>query len=269
MLYLKQKQKIINSYLEKVLPKDNSVLSKAIRYSVLGKGKRIRAILALASAEIFGTKDEIILPAAAALEMAHAFSLIHDDLPAMDNDDFRRGLPSTHIRFGEAQAILAGDALNTLAFETIASKIDRKYVNDSCILKAIEVLSQALGCKGMIYGQSLDLLKEGKILSKNELMDIYRKKTGALIRVSILIGALLSNANERELRILEKFGDHIGLAFQIKDDILDLEESRMELKKLQKMLAIEKEKALGSIKYFGNNAKILINLSEFIVNRDN
>src|SRR5262245_34196282 len=217
----------IDRTLEELLPADTtspSELHRAMRYSVLAPGKRLRPALCVAAYSIYHEDYRPILPVASALEMAHTYSLIHDDLPAMDDDDFRRGMPSCHKKFGEAIAILAGDALLTLTFETIAAcaHFDAVRLN-----AAIARLAGALGTReGMIAGQVLDLAAEGQPISAQELETIHRSKTGALLSTSVWLGAWLGGADSSELAGLLQFGQKLGLAFQIVDDVLDETESR-------------------------------------------
>jgi len=203
----------IEALLDQYLPADNNAtpLNKAMRYACQGGGKRLRPHLAYESAALFDTPKETIDPIAVALELVHCYSLVHDDLPAMDNDDLRRGKPTCHKVFGEATAILAGDALLTLAFEILCSTN----------LKIIQTLARAAGPLGMVQGQAFDLASEGKTLSYEQLCQMHRAKTGALIAASVQCGAIASCASEHDLEELHKFGLSIGLAFQIKDDLLD------------------------------------------------
>jgi len=189
------------------------ILLEAIRYSLFAGGKRLRPALALGAAEIVSGDDTVALPAACAIEMIHTYSLMHDDLPAMDNDDLRRGKPTSHKVYGEAMAILAGDALATMAFDVLAQAGD---------LRVIQEIARAAGVGGMAGGQVLDLQSEGKEISLEQLRRLHACKTGALIRVSVRSGALLARASEEQLEALSKFGEHLGLAFQIADDILDV-----------------------------------------------
>lgn len=188
-------------------------LVDAIRYSLFAGGKRLRPALALGAAQVIGGESAPALPAACALEMIHTYSLIHDDLPAMDDDDLRRGQPTLHVKFGEATAILAGDALLTMAFDVLT---------ESESIQVIREIAQAAGVYGMAGGQHLDLQGEGKALGLQELQEIHRCKTGALIRVSVRAGAILAGADDAQLAALTEYGEHIGLAFQITDDILDV-----------------------------------------------
>ena len=195
-----------------------SGLIEAMRYSLLGGGKRIRAALALEFCDIYGGDWKNALPAAAAIEMIHAYSLIHDDMPCMDNDDFRRGKPSCHKKFGEAEALLAGDALLTYAFGYAA----KSKANPENIVRALKEMSEFAGCDGMCGGQYIDLESEGKNIDEATLETMHRLKTGAMIRLSGRIGAILGGANEREIERADRYCAKIGLAFQITDDILDV-----------------------------------------------
>jgi geranylgeranyl pyrophosphate synthase len=196
-------------------------LADAIQYSTLLGGKRIRPILTLATAQCVGTSATFALPYACATELIHAYSLIHDDLPAMDNDQLRRGQPTCHIAFNEATAILAGDALQTMAFELIANKSTLSANNT---LKIIQTLTKASGARGMVYGQALDFDSVGKQLDLATLEKMHRHKTGILIEASVIIGALTSKTEliESELSLFKSYGQAIGLAFQVQDDILDI-----------------------------------------------
>jgi farnesyl diphosphate synthase len=207
-------------------------LHKAMRYSVLNGGKRIRPILTYATGESFGvTIDKVNIPACA-IELIHAYSLIHDDLPAMDDDDLRRGRPTCHIAHGEAMAILAGDALQALAFR-ILSHYGEKLTNNQRI-EMIKILTLASGSRGMAGGQAIDLDSVGKQITITELENMHIHKTGALIRACINMGALCAeNISSEELKILDHYAKCIGLAFQIKDDILDIESDTEILGKTQ------------------------------------
>lgn len=194
-------------------------IHEAMRYSVFAGGKRLRPILCMAAAAVAGGHEADVLPAACAVELVHTYSLIHDDLPCMDDDDYRRGRLTSHKVFGENMAVLAGDALLTLAFEVISR--DQKDQPSLAVLQAVRDLAQAAGSEGMIGGQVMDILSENQILSQNELQQLDRLKTGALIRVSLKIGALLAGAAPDVVKALCRYGDAFGLAFQITDDILD------------------------------------------------
>lgn len=189
------------------------LLEEAMRYSLFAGGKRLRPALALGAAEVICGSDAVALPAACALEMIHTYSLIHDDLPAMDNDDLRRGKPTLHRAYDEATAILAGDGLLTMAFDVIAATGN---------MDAVRELAQAAGVAGMVGGQFIDLQSEGQHLALDAMKNLHAHKTGALIRGAVRIGAMLAGANEPQLAALTAYGEHIGLAFQIADDILDV-----------------------------------------------
>jgi len=198
-------------------------LAEGIRYSLLAGGKRIRPVLALATMEALGADSEPLLPLVLPLELIHTYSLVHDDLPAMDNDDLRRGRPTNHVVYGEAAAILAGDALLTHAFTLLSDPVYDNILSSSDRLSVIHELAQASGLGGMVGGQFLDIVSEGKILTLQELENLHRHKTGALLRVSVRIGAILGHASGPEFEGLTRFGEAIGIAFQITDDLLDVE----------------------------------------------
>jgi geranylgeranyl diphosphate synthase type II len=224
--YLSERKALVDSALEDNLSggqNDPPVIFQAIRYSLLAGGKRIRPILCLAAAEVVGGKAEAVLPAACALEMIHTYSLIHDDLPAMDNDDFRRGRPTSHKVFGEDIAILAGDALLTEAFRLLTSRENMPGIPPERLLDVSCEIAEAAGHRGMVGGQVLDIRAEGEEVGLETLYAIHRRKTGALLRVSIRAGAILAGAGEEALAALSDYGGKIGLAFQIADDILNVE----------------------------------------------
>ena len=198
-------------------------LHQAMRYAVLAPGKRIRPVLTYATGQALGVALKVLDPAAVAVELIHAYSLIHDDLPAMDDDDLRRGRPTCHRQFDEATAILAGDALQALAFETLLHDCARSLPS-ACRLGMVQVLAQASGSLGMAGGQALDLSAVGKKLTLNELENMHKHKTGALIRASVKLGLLASGNQDEDLdQRLERYATCIGLAFQVQDDILDVE----------------------------------------------
>jgi geranylgeranyl pyrophosphate synthase len=236
MLYLTRIQKLINAHLDKKLKLDErapSDLNEAMRYAVLNGGKRLRAALIFATGEALGAKKDVLLEIAAAVEIIHAFSLIHDDLPALDNDALRRGKPTCHIVYGEAIAILAGDALHTYAFEIVAS-IPERILPSHLVLKMVQLLSKALGAQGLIGGEALDITLTNQNATCEVLDTMYRMKTGALIEVSILLGALAAGCeNRKTLKNLSAFGQTIGLLFQIHDDIIGIESSTAKLGKTQ------------------------------------
>lgn len=230
--YIAVQQKNIEAALDCWVPPESAnpeTIHRAMRYSLFAGGKRIRPLLAIAAAETVSDAPAGIESAACALEMIHTYSLIHDDLPALDNDDLRRGRPTCHKVFGDAMAILAGDALLTLAFEVL-SKL--KNVDAERRIDLVRELATASGTVGgMIGGQVNDLEGEGKFPTAELLESIHRAKTGALLRASVRMGAIYAGADAEQLAALTKFGEHIGLAFQIVDDILDVEQSSEELGK--------------------------------------
>ncbi|MEK7680026.1 MAG: polyprenyl synthetase family protein [Deltaproteobacteria bacterium] len=220
--YFAEKSALVNKELKRLVPGEHEYpesLHRAMHYSLFAGGKRIRPALALASSEAIGKGIERALNAACAIECVHSYSLIHDDLPALDNDDMRRGRPSCHKAFGEATAILAGDALLTAAFEMLG----RSNAPASLVVKAVQELGRAAGSLGMVGGQAVDLESEGKEIPFPTLEYIHIHKTGRLILASVRCGAILSGANEGELKALTAYGEAAGLAFQIADDILDVE----------------------------------------------
>lgn len=192
-------------------------LVSAMRYSVLAPGKRLRPVLCMASADAVGGSADEVLDAACALELVHAFSLIHDDLPAIDNDELRRGRPTCHVQFGEATAILAGDALFALAFELVAGM----PVPADRVVRAVQILARASGADGLVAGEIVDVLTEGQSYDSDTLEYIHSRKTGALIAASCEMGALLGGGDAAQVAALEAYGRHLGLAFQIADDILN------------------------------------------------
>jgi geranylgeranyl diphosphate synthase type II len=222
---IKRLQQKINFRLAGYLRAKNefpSVIYKAARYSVSAGGKRIRPVLMLLAGRACGLDYKDLMPAACAMEMIHTYSLIHDDLPAMDDDDTRRGKPTSHIKFGEAFAILAGDALLTKAFEVFMLCVKNKKIDPLGAVKAAAMLANAAGIDGMVGGQAADILSEGRKISKKRLAFIHSRKTGALIRAAVTIPAVLSGKPENTVKLWAKFGDKIGLAFQVADDILDV-----------------------------------------------
>ncbi|QTA78096.1 Polyprenyl synthetase [Desulfonema limicola] len=222
--YLKNKREQINKALDKLLPdSQDSRLISAMKYSLMAGGKRLRPILCLAASEAVGGQADEALPAACVLEFIHTYSLIHDDLPAMDNDDLRRGKPTCHKAFDESTAILAGDGLLTLAFEILSSS---EFVNEKNAVKQLKVIyeiSRAAGCCGMIEGQMRDISSENLSLSIKDLEKMHTLKTGALIEASVTCGALMGNGTKTDINSLKIYAKNIGLAFQVTDDILNIE----------------------------------------------
>jgi len=226
--YLQDRQKIVEEALEHYLPGEDNIptdIYKAVRYSVFNGGKRIRPILCLAAAEAIGGDLGPVIPVACALELIHSYSLIHDDLPAMDNDNFRRGKPTCHKVFGENIAILAGDALLTEAF-VLLSHVEKVRLSAERRLAVIQEIAKAAGICGMIGGQALDVLSGKSEPNENMLREIHRRKTGTLIVAAIKSGAIIFNARKDKIQALAEYGINVGLAFQIADDILNVEGNR-------------------------------------------
>ena len=286
---LKSYTQLVDAQLEQILPPASgpaSKLYKAMRYSVFNGGKRVRPALCFAAAEAIGASGDNTAKVAAAVEMIHAYSLIHDDLPAMDDDDLRRGVPTCHIAFDEATAILAGDGLQSLAFKQLTELVD---LPATISLKLIAILSDLAGCHGMVSGQAVDLASTGKQLSTDELNYMHNHKTGALIEASVVMGALATNkASDTQIEALQQFARAIGLAFQIQDDILDIESSTEQLGKSQgsdsandkatytSILGVEKARSeadrlyqtsIDALSIFSDSAESLRTLATFIVHR--
>jgi len=218
------KKETIEAALDRLLPQGDTLLTQAMRYAVLSGGKRFRSLLALSSGECFGISQEVVLPFACAVELIHNYSLIHDDLPMMDDDDFRRGKLSCHKAYREDIALLAGDGLLTLAFEVIASApVEAEYAmrKERLILE----VAQSAGIDGMVGGQLLDITLTPDNLSQERLLDLMARKTGALILVAVKVGPILAGASPPEFQALVDYGWNIGMAFQMRDDILDLPET--------------------------------------------
>jgi geranylgeranyl diphosphate synthase type II len=288
--YLADRRAFVDAALDRYLPAVTARperLHEAVRYSVLAPGKRIRPILVLASAESIGGSPDSVIQTACALECIHVFSLIHDDLPCMDNDDYRRGRLTNHKVYGEAMAMLAGDALLTLAFELIAENI--ATVAPDRIVTALKLISNATGTWGMVGGQVVDIESEGKQIDVETLRYIHAHKTGALLTVSSLVGAVLCGADEAQQAALQKYGKSIGLAFQIADDILDIVGDQEKIGKpvgsdegndkatypklfgldeSRKMAHEEVAKAVAAVEGFGEPAEPLRAIARFIVERD-
>lgn len=272
-------ERALESYVERWTGAPES-LRDAVRYSLFAGGKRIRPALALAAADLVAGDDAAALPPACALEMIHTYSLIHDDLPAMDNDDLRRGKPTSHKVYGEAMAILAGDALLTMAFDIAAE------CGNACVVQEI---ARAAGIEGMVGGQAIDLESERKQLGLDELRYLHARKTGALIRVALRVGAMVAGGSQPQIDALSRYGDAIGLAFQIADDILDVVGDEASIGKpvgsdvakhkstypaavgidRARDLAVEAvDQAHAALTIFGAEADILRALARYIIERD-
>lgn len=216
--YLSEKAGQINDMLDQLIPERPAWLVQAMRHSLIDGGKRIRPVLCVGAAEaVAGFADDAVLRASCAIEMVHAYSLVHDDLPAMDNDLLRRGKPTCHAAFGEATAILTGDALLTLAFQTLSS------LPPGNGMQVIGIIAQAAGFEGMIEGQMRDMAAEGTVLDLDQLAETHALKTGALIRAAVQTGGLLAGAQDDRLACLDIYAENIGLAFQVTDDLLNVE----------------------------------------------
>ena len=218
----------IESILKAYLPKQEgyqSLIMEAMEYSLMAGGKRLRPMLMQETYRLFGGESHLVEPFMAALEMIHTYSLVHDDLPAMDNDEYRRGRKTTHVVYGEGMGILAGDALLNYAFETAASSFATYPEESLRIGKAIQVLGRKAGIYGMIGGQVIDVTSVGKEISKEVLDVIHELKTAALIEAAMMIGAILAGASEEEIQKVERVAHNVGLAFQIRDDVLDVTSS--------------------------------------------
>ncbi len=288
-VYLATRQKEVDHALDRFLPKASTkpaTIHQAMRYSLFAGGKRLRPILCLAAAEACGGKTTAALPLACALECIHTYSLVHDDLPSMDNDDFRRGRATCHKVFGDGVAILAGDALLTVAFEIAANATPTRRYNLRQIMSELAV---AAGSRRLIAGQVADLEAEGHKTDRAQLRYIHENKTAAILTTSVRLGAMSANANEKQMAAITKFGRALGLAFQVIDDILDvtqtseklgksagkdiaakkatypavigLEQSRMEARKLTR-------RAHNSLPVFGTRAEALHALSNYLLERE-
>jgi geranylgeranyl diphosphate synthase type II len=286
--FFEEDRKAVDSALDRLLPPESappSSIHRAVRYSVFAGGKRLRPVLCLESARIFDADITPALHPACAMEFIHTYSLIHDDLPALDNDDLRRGKPTCHKQFGEATAILAGDALLTLAFETLGAT---PVAPERRVAMVSEVARSAGTVNGMVGGQMADLEAEGKDIAPAMLEYIHRSKTAALVRASVVSGALCAGAGDADVARLRRFGEQIGWAFQVVDDILDVEESSAALGKTagkdqaqrkatypavygldkSRVMAHElTEKAVDELSAYGERASRLRELADYLVLR--
>lgn len=225
-VYLQERRRLVDAALDGFLPSEDTrppSVHRAMRYSVLAGGKRLRPILVIAGAEVVGASPSAVMPTACAMELIHTYSLIHDDLPAMDDDDYRRGRLTNHKVFGDAIAILAGDALLTYAFQLVAQNATVPGVDPKVVCDVVAEIAEAAGTRGMVGGQVVDIESEGKTITAEELEYIHVHKTAALLRVSLSVGARLGGADTAALAAVADAGQSLGLAFQIVDDILDVE----------------------------------------------
>jgi geranylgeranyl diphosphate synthase type II len=288
--YWASRQKQVDTALDRLLPKASTrpkTIHEAMRYSIFAGGKRLRPVITLAAAEVIGGTIDAALPLACAVECIHTYSLIHDDLPAMDNDDFRRGKPTSHKVYGEGIAILAGDALLTIAFEMVAGAKPSARYSSAALVKE---LAYASGSQALVAGQVADLEGEGKKLKLYDLQYIHENKTAALITSSIRLGAMSANATPKQLAGLTDFGLSLGLAFQVIDDILDCTQTTEKLGKsagkdiaAQKatypaLLGLDKAKkeadrltarARAALKPFGKAAAPLAAIADYLLKREN
>lgn len=293
-VYLKEKIALVDAALEKYLPKEEErpqSLHQAMRYSIFAGGKRVRPVLMLAACEAVGGAVENAMPAACAMEMIHTYSLIHDDLPAMDDDDFRRGRPTNHKVFGEAIAILAGDGLLTEAFKLMSNPRFADGIDPAARLAVIYEIATCAGTYGMVGGQVVDMESEGKPdMDLPTVQYIHTHKTGALIKASVVAGALLGGADDKQLAAIRRYGEAAGLAFQIADDILDIEGTTEEIGKdagsdeargkatypaVMGLAAAKQEaqammdEAMQALEMFGAAAEPLREIARYIVERKN
>lgn len=291
--YLDQKRRDVDGFLEKVIPQPGTTpttLHEAMRYSLFAGGKRVRPLFTIAAAEALGTPSSSILPIAASLELIHTYSLIHDDLPSMDNDDLRRGKPTNHKVYGEAMAILAGDALLTMAFELCASTNHMHGLAPLRQIHLIQELARGSGNAGMVGGQVLDIQAEHQDIDLQALQDIHRHKTGMLIRASVRMGAIAASASDNQTQCLTGYAEEVGLAFQIADDVLNVTGTSEELGKNPNTDAIRGKKtyptfygvagaksfadqcvarAIDHLRTFDEKADPLRELAQYITTRKN
>ncbi|MEJ2725746.1 MAG: polyprenyl synthetase family protein [Deltaproteobacteria bacterium] len=289
--YLEEKRSVVENALERFFPEPEGPAGdvvKAMRYSLFAGGKRLRPILCIAGAEAVGGEGTAVLPVACGLELIHTYSLIHDDLPVMDDDDLRRGKPTNHKVYGEAVALLAGDGLLTEAFRLMGRMDAYKDVRPQVVLRVISLVAEAAGHRGMVGGQTVDIQSEGKEVDPALVAFIHSHKTGALIAAAVAAGSILGGGDEEQVAAVSAYGQNIGLAFQIADDILDVEGDREEMGKdvggdAQKkkitypaVLGLEKSRetqkvlvgqGIDFLKRFNHRADPLRDLATYIVER--
>ncbi|MEW6327930.1 MAG: polyprenyl synthetase family protein [Thermodesulfobacteriota bacterium] len=289
--YIAERRALVDQALDRCLPKEEGPageVMKAMRYSIFAGGKRVRPILCLAACEAVSGDTAQALPVACALECIHTYSLIHDDLPAMDDDDYRRGAPTCHKVFGEAMAILAGDGLLTFAFQLLSGVLHNTGIRRSNLLEATQVIARAAGVHGMVGGQVVDMASEGKDVDTETVRYIHTHKTAAIIAGSIQAGALIAGGRRNKIKALGRYGEALGLAFQVVDDILDIEGDPKEMGKatgsdirkkkatypsvygLEESRVIAKkliEEAIGSLHGFRAEAEPLRAIARYILDR--
>lgn len=286
--YSRRQAAIVDKTLDELMPADNypPEIFAAMRYSLFAGGKRLRPILLMAAADAAGGDGRNYLPVACALEMIHTYSLIHDDLPAMDDDDYRRGKPTNHKVYGEGMAILAGDGLLTAAFEAM---LRQTGVEPATLLQVAREVAEGAGAGGMVGGQAVDLLSEGQAIDADTLRFMHRAKTGALFKAAIRAGAILAGASPEKLAALTEYAEQFGLAFQITDDILDVTGDEAKLGKpvgsdvkndkvtyvslysldgAKKLAAEAVAAATGALTAFGPEAAVLREMLEYLLTRD-
>ncbi len=290
--WMKEKVEKVDKNLSTIIKEEENpqkIIYQSMNYSLMSGGKRLRPVLLLGAYEIFQQNIEDVIPFACAMEMIHTYSLIHDDLPAMDNDDYRRGRLSNHKKFGEATGILAGDGLLNRAFETaleaaMSSKLD---INKS--VKALYEIAKSSGAHGMIGGQIVDMYGHEKISTIEDLKYMYALKTGAIIKSSVVAGAILGGANEIQVKALEQYAEKLGIAFQIEDDILDVTSTQeilgkaigsdiannkitylsfVTIEQAKKHVEQFTEQAIKSLSIFGDKASYMVDLAKYLTNRD-
>lgn len=268
-----------------LMPRNNpqSVIYDAMRYSIFAGGKRLRPILLLEWCKLLGGDEDMAMPFACAMEMIHTYSLIHDDLPAMDDDNLRRGMPTNHIKFGEAIAILAGDALLNKAFEVMAEYGGEKAA------EGIKIIADSSGTEGMIGGQIVDIVSEGKDISIETLKYLHSLKTGAIIKSSCVAGAVIAGGGEDQINAAEEFAINLGIAFQIRDDVLDVTGNEVDLgkpigsdeeqdkntyvkllglAKSEELVKVYSDRAKAALDIFGDRASFLTELTDYLVSRN-
>jgi geranylgeranyl diphosphate synthase type II len=279
--YLQEKKKIINQYLVEKLPLEQEnpfLIHRSIRYSVLNGGKRLRPILTLMTAELFGKSYELVLSTAAGIELIHCFTLVHDDLPCMDDDDYRRGKLTNHKVFGEGMAVLTGDALLVMGLSFICQNAELEGVSKKSVILVLQKVLDMLGTKKMLGGQVEDINWQSQNQNPDKIKDIYLKKTSALICASLEAGALLSQASKEQISALNEFGENIGLAFQITDDLLDLQQDKKGYDKptYPAIFGVDKSRdwvqqycrlAKESMSIFGRKAELFCKLVDYVQHR--